>query len=70
MWSTLDINTTIGGRASAAVAQVQDKLYLTGGYTFNNELPFLTRYFYQYDLYDHNCSLKTCLVIHIVFSQR
>ncbi|CAG2195394.1 Attractin-like protein 1 [Mytilus edulis] len=49
VWSTLDINTTIGGRASAAVAQVQDKLYLTGGYTFNNELPFLTRYDFNSD---------------------
>ncbi|CAC5410801.1 Attractin,Attractin-like protein 1 [Mytilus coruscus] len=52
VWSTLDINATVGGRASAAVAQVQDKLYLTGGYTFNNDLPFLARYDFTSDSWD------------------
>ncbi|XP_063432339.1 attractin-like protein 1 isoform X2 [Mytilus trossulus] len=59
VWSTLDINTTIGGRASAAVAQVQDKLYLTGGYTFNNELPFLTRYDFNTDSWNTITPLST-----------
>ncbi|VDI59797.1 Hypothetical predicted protein, partial [Mytilus galloprovincialis] len=59
VWSTLDINTTIGGRASAAVAQVQDKLYLTGGYTFNNELPFLTRYDFNSDSWNTVMPLST-----------
>lgn len=43
LWTTFDIDSTVGGRASAAVAQINSQLYITGGYSLNKGLPFLAR---------------------------
>ena len=59
VWNTYDIDKTIGGRASAAVAQVNNHLYITGGYTFNNKLPFLALYNFDTEVWSNVTPVST-----------